>query len=204
MQVAAKPHRHRATPSDPFNDSHTPSYSAYGVPTLTRNAPPQAASHRAPPPPPKSLPKSTSIRRAQPAVPMSMSRDNNVVEAVRDAVQVRSGDRSPRTRMGRSNTEVPAYVVELLSHRVDSNGTAPILLSTSSCPPIVQRDHRLVPLVALTPKTRESRRRAAMPTRTRMARALVRRQRKDPPMPMSLIGLISLVLVLVRLLSPGR
>ncbi|KAH9837188.1 uncharacterized protein C8Q71DRAFT_900022 [Rhodofomes roseus] len=108
MQVAAKPHRHRATPSDPFNDSHTPAYSSYGVPTLTRNAPPQSASHRPPPPPPKSLPKSTSIRRAQPAVPMNMSRDNNVVEAVRDAVQVRSGDRSPRTRMGRSNTEVPA------------------------------------------------------------------------------------------------
>lgn len=44
-----------------------------------------------------------------------MSGDNNVVEAVRDAVQVRSTDQSSRTRMARSNTEAPAYVVELLS-----------------------------------------------------------------------------------------
>lgn len=127
MQVAAKPHRHRAAPSDPFNDPHTPSYSSYGVPTLTRNAPPQSASHRAPPPPPKGHAKSTSIRRAQPPVPMNMSRDNNVVEAVRDAVQVKSTDQSSRTRMARSNTEAPTYVVELLSENWTLIVAPPIL-----------------------------------------------------------------------------
>lgn len=188
MQVAAKPHRHRATPSDPFNDSHTPSYSSYGVPTLTRNAPPQSASHRAPPPPPKVPAKSTSIRRAQPAVPMNMSRDNNVVEAVRDAVQVRSTDQSSRTRMGRSNTEAPTYVVELLSHSIDTHG------STSPIPPVapspcstVRRARRLVLLAARTRRILAYKPSTATATRTRTLVTRGLRQRKAPLMPMSLI-----------------
>lgn len=34
------------------------------------------------------------------------------MEAVRDTVTVRSSDQTPRNRMGRSNTELPAYVFD--------------------------------------------------------------------------------------------
>ncbi|KZT72816.1 hypothetical protein DAEQUDRAFT_663339 [Daedalea quercina L-15889] len=54
-----------------------------------------------------------------------MSRDNTVLEAVRDAVQVRGTDQSSRTRMGRSNTEIasptrPSTGASRRSHSQDS------------------------------------------------------------------------------------
>ncbi|KAH9950414.1 hypothetical protein B0H21DRAFT_723311 [Amylocystis lapponica] len=106
MQVS-KPSRHRSIPaSDPFSDSTiAPSYSAYGVPTLARNAPAQnQQTQRAPPPPPKGTTKSSPAKRQ-----VTMNRDN-VADAVRDTVTVRHADQSPRTRMARSNTEAPPLV----------------------------------------------------------------------------------------------
>lgn len=134
MQVS-KPRRHRATPSDPFNDpsslhAHSPSYSSYGVPTLSRNAPPQHSAHRPPPPPPKvPLKQSTARRQLQPS---AMNRDQ-VIEAVRDTVQVRGSESNPRTRMNRSNTEVvtahptlkPIAPTSRRSHSQDSGMQTP-------------------------------------------------------------------------------
>ncbi|PCH33714.1 hypothetical protein WOLCODRAFT_135278 [Wolfiporia cocos MD-104 SS10] len=131
MQVS-KPHRHRS-PSDPFNDAHSPSYSSYAAPTLTRNAPPQQATnnaHRAPPPPPKVPPKSSSSTR-KPNHSSAMDR-NGITEAVRETVQLRSTDQGPRTRMGRSNTEMaphpssrPSTAPSRRSHSQDSSMNAP-------------------------------------------------------------------------------
>ncbi|OCH96073.1 hypothetical protein OBBRIDRAFT_800045 [Obba rivulosa] len=102
MQVSKHP-RHRSA-SDPFTDPSalSASYSSYGVPTLTRNAPQQ--SHRPPPPPPKGPSKSSPPRRqysTQPAM------NQNVVEAVRDTVTVRNAEQNPRSKLGRSQTELP-------------------------------------------------------------------------------------------------
>ncbi|KAH8102580.1 hypothetical protein BXZ70DRAFT_905901 [Cristinia sonorae] len=87
--------RHRQQPSDPFSDQATISYSSYGVPTLARNAPKQSAT-RPPPIPPKVPPKSARM-------------GDNVADAVREVVTVRRVDPSspPRTRMGRSQTQLP-------------------------------------------------------------------------------------------------
>ncbi|KZT06019.1 uncharacterized protein LAESUDRAFT_210191, partial [Laetiporus sulphureus 93-53] len=108
MQVA-KPRRHRSNSSNPFNDPSYPisSFSAYGVPTLTRNAPVHQSTHRPPPPPPKVLPKSSaSARRPH----TSSGTREHVVEAVRDTVQLRNMDQAPRTRINRSNTEMPPHL----------------------------------------------------------------------------------------------
>ena len=86
-------------------------------------------------------------------MPMKMSRDNNVVEAVRDAVQVRSTDQSSRTRMARSNTEAPVYVAEPLSSDFDTHSsTSPILPIVLSLHSPARRARRLVLLAARTRK----------------------------------------------------
>ena len=97
MHVSKHHPRQRSATVDPFSDPSNISYSAYGVPTLTRNAPPSA---RPPPPPPKQYPKPHSRPYA--------NRDN-IMDAVRDTVTVRgSTDQASRTRVGRSQTELPA------------------------------------------------------------------------------------------------
>ncbi|KAH7929317.1 hypothetical protein BV22DRAFT_1125769 [Leucogyrophana mollusca] len=75
--------------SDPFSD---PLYPSKPVPRL-------------PPDPPPKYPSSYN-RMAAAAVKPLPHRDN-IVEAVRDTVQVRGSENSPRTRMGRSQTAVP-------------------------------------------------------------------------------------------------
>ncbi|RPD55830.1 hypothetical protein L227DRAFT_294105 [Lentinus tigrinus ALCF2SS1-6] len=96
MQVSKHHPRQRSATVDPFSDPSNVSYSAYGVPTLTRNAP--RSSPRPPPPPPKQYPK-----------PHSRPYANNIMDAVRDTVTVRgSTDQPTRTRVGRSQTELPA------------------------------------------------------------------------------------------------
>lgn len=94
-QVAKQPHRRRS-PSDPFADiySHRATHSSTAPPT---------SPHSPPPVPPKSSPKPNRHH-----VSTSMNRDN-VVDAVRDTVTVRHVDQ-PRTRMGRSQTQMPPYV----------------------------------------------------------------------------------------------
>ncbi|KAI0778281.1 hypothetical protein BD413DRAFT_465919 [Trametes elegans] len=108
MQVSKHQPRHRSASSDPFNDPTNISYSAYGVPTLTRNAPPpsaQPASRRHPPPPP---PKVVARPQTQRQYPPQPGNRQNIMDAVRDTVTVRgTTDQSPRTRMGRSQTELP-------------------------------------------------------------------------------------------------
>ncbi|EIW64570.1 uncharacterized protein TRAVEDRAFT_106684, partial [Trametes versicolor FP-101664 SS1] len=104
MQVSKHHPRHRSATSDPFNDPSNISYSAYGVPTLSRNAPPAALPRQPPPPPPKVVAKPHSAQRQYPP----SSNRQNIMEAVRDTVTVRgSTDQAPRTRMGRSQTELP-------------------------------------------------------------------------------------------------
>lgn len=77
--------RHRSH-SDPFSD---PVYPSKPVPRLPPELPPKYPQYnRMAPSPAKSLPH----------------RDNTIVEAVRDTVQVRGADQSSRTRMGRSQT----------------------------------------------------------------------------------------------------
>jgi hypothetical protein len=77
--------RHRSH-SDPFSD---PVYPSKPVPRLPPELPPKYPQYnRMAPSPAKSLPH----------------RDNAIVEAVRDTVQVRGADQSSRTRMGRSQT----------------------------------------------------------------------------------------------------
>lgn len=108
MQVSKQRPRHNTAPSDPFNDpAAITSYSSYGVPTLSRNVPPQSSS-RPPPPPPKTTPSRSTPKRNLAASPNR----ENIMEAVRDTVTVRSSDQTPRNRMGRSNTELPAYVFD--------------------------------------------------------------------------------------------
>ncbi|KAJ3525840.1 hypothetical protein NM688_g8342 [Phlebia brevispora] len=83
-------HCQRGSPSDPFSDPPAISYSSYGVPTLSRNAPPQQ--HRAPPPVP---PKNSSGSKSQSKSPMAAE------------VATRTSSDNPRTKMGRSQTQVP-------------------------------------------------------------------------------------------------
>ncbi|KAI0082282.1 hypothetical protein K474DRAFT_1586070 [Panus rudis PR-1116 ss-1] len=100
MALSSKATRHRSS-SDPFSDPTTYSYSSYGVPTLSRNAP---QSHRLPPPPPK--PPKTAPSRYQQS---SMATRDIPADAVKDVVTVRRIDQnqSPRTRVGRSQTQAP-------------------------------------------------------------------------------------------------
>ncbi|KAI0375097.1 hypothetical protein BV20DRAFT_934049 [Pilatotrama ljubarskyi] len=106
MQVSKHQPRHRSATVDPFNDPSNVSYSAYGVPTLARNAPlASSAVPRQPPPPPP--PKSSAKQYHQRQYPPTSNREN-IMDAVRDTVTVRgSTDQPPRTRMGRSQTELP-------------------------------------------------------------------------------------------------
>ncbi|OSD03166.1 hypothetical protein PYCCODRAFT_1444569 [Trametes coccinea BRFM310] len=102
MQVSKHQPRHRSQSSDPFNDPANISYSSYGVPTLARNAPLASVprQHQPPPPPPKLV--------AKHRYPPPAGNRENIMDAVRDTVTVRgSTDQSPRTRMGRSQTELP-------------------------------------------------------------------------------------------------
>ncbi|CAL1695629.1 unnamed protein product [Somion occarium] len=94
MALSKQSRRHRSS-SDPFSDPTTISYSSYGVPTLSRNAPP---SHRPPPPPPK--PPRTAPGRYQPST-------MNPADAIQEVVTVRRIDQNPRTRMSRSQTQAP-------------------------------------------------------------------------------------------------
>lgn len=95
--MALSKHHHRQQPSDPFSDPAAISYSSYGVPTLTRNAPPHQSAARPPPPPPKVPPKASK-----------MANGDNVADAVREVVTVRRVDpQSPRTRVARSQTQLP-------------------------------------------------------------------------------------------------
>ncbi|KAI0335176.1 hypothetical protein GY45DRAFT_1241087 [Cubamyces sp. BRFM 1775] len=113
MHVSKHQPRHRSATVDPFNDPSNISYSSYGVPTLSRNAPLASppVSRQPPPPPPKhqqqlAKPHPSSHRHRPPPV----TNRENIMDAVRDTVTVvRSGttDQSPRTRMGRSQTELP-------------------------------------------------------------------------------------------------
>ncbi|KAI0825037.1 hypothetical protein BC628DRAFT_1321102 [Trametes gibbosa] len=107
MQVSKHHPRHRSATSDPFNDPSNISYSTYGVPTLSRNAPLQSSLPRQtqpPPPPPKHVAKPHSTQRQYP----QPSNRQNIMDAVRDTVTVRgTTDQTPRTRMGRSQTELP-------------------------------------------------------------------------------------------------
>ncbi|KAH7913016.1 hypothetical protein BJ138DRAFT_1171582 [Hygrophoropsis aurantiaca] len=75
--------------SDPFSD---PTYSAKPTPRL-------------PPDPPPKFTQTYNSR--MPAQAKPLPHRDNIVEAVRDTVQVRGSDNSPRTRMGRSQTAVP-------------------------------------------------------------------------------------------------
>src|SRR6267154_719769 len=85
--------RHRSH-SDPFSD---PVYPSKPVPRL----------------PPEPPPKYPSYNRMAPSTTRPPPhRDNTIVEAVRDTVQVRGADQSSRTRMGRSQT----YVLVLSNH----------------------------------------------------------------------------------------
>ncbi|KAL6309891.1 hypothetical protein BKA93DRAFT_720624, partial [Sparassis latifolia] len=102
MQVS-KPRRHR-TASDPFSDPTSHSYSAYGIPTLSRNAPAQQVTNRPPPVPSKVTTRPAPTKRSYPSPAMNRE---NVAEAVRDTVQLRSNDQNPRTKIGRSQTELP-------------------------------------------------------------------------------------------------
>ncbi|TCD69912.1 hypothetical protein EIP91_005736 [Steccherinum ochraceum] len=106
--MALSKHHHRQQPSDPFSDQATVSYSSYGVPTLTRNAPPQQAAARPPPVPPK-VPSKAS----------RMPNGDNVADAVREVVTVRRIDPTspPRTRMGRSQTQLPPPIIKPVSPR---------------------------------------------------------------------------------------
>ena len=95
MALSQQTRRHRS-PSDPFSDPPALSYSSYGVPTLTRNAPPQ---HRAPPPvPPKQSSKSSSGHAksySKQAMP------GEIVQTARPSIE------STRVKMGRSQTQMP-------------------------------------------------------------------------------------------------
>ncbi|KAH9944296.1 uncharacterized protein BXZ73DRAFT_39255 [Epithele typhae] len=113
MHVSKQRPRHRSASSDPFNDPAHLSYSAYGVPTLTRHA--QHPSSRPPPPPPKHgvpkpAPAPAPAQYATPAQRPHTSSGNrqNIMDAVRDTVTVRgSSDQNPRHRVHRSQTELP-------------------------------------------------------------------------------------------------
>ncbi|KAI0801166.1 hypothetical protein C8Q74DRAFT_471616 [Fomes fomentarius] len=106
MQLSKHHPRHRPATADPFDDPANISYSAYGVPTLARNAPPHPSVYRQPPPPPpKPIAKPQSRRHYQP----SAGKRDNIMDAVRDTVTVRtSSDQNTRTRVARSQTELPS------------------------------------------------------------------------------------------------
>lgn len=93
MALSKQHHRHRSS-SDPFSDPPAISYSSYGVPTLSRNAPQR--DNRAPPVPPKIPPKSSANTRSVP-------KQNMATEVT--TVTRQSGE-SPRNRTGRSNTQL--------------------------------------------------------------------------------------------------
>ncbi|GJE87653.1 hypothetical protein PsYK624_037360 [Phanerochaete sordida] len=95
MALSKQPHRHRSS-SDPFSDPPAIAYSSYGVPTLSRNAPPQTDS-RAPPVPPKIPAKPSANTRSRPK--QTMASEITTVP--------RQSGESPRNRMGRSNTQLP-------------------------------------------------------------------------------------------------
>lgn len=101
MALSKQPHRLRSS-SDPFSDppQPVPTYSAYGVPTLSKNAPPQQ--HRAPPPvPPKARAANNSTTSR------SHTKPTMTTEVVTTS---RTTEHSPRTRMGRSQTQMSPYV----------------------------------------------------------------------------------------------
>ena len=101
MQVSKHQSRHRSATAnpDPFNDPSNISYSSYGIPTLSRNAPLSPSAH--PPPPPPKL-----VAKQHPHRPSAGNREN-IMDAVRDTVTVRGVDQVPRARVGRSQTELP-------------------------------------------------------------------------------------------------
>ncbi|KAI8990527.1 hypothetical protein BD414DRAFT_413610 [Trametes punicea] len=124
MQVSKPQPRHRSATADPFNDPANISYSSYGVPTLSRNAPlASAVSRRPPPPPPKLAAKPLHSQRQY---PQPTGNRENIMDAVRDTVTVRgTADQSPRTRMGRSHTELPS----------------PTNVRPAAAPPVSRRSH---------------------------------------------------------------
>lgn len=101
MALSKQPRRHRSS-SDPFSDPPTVSYSAYGVPTLSRTAPSQQY-NRAPPVPPK-IPSKSPNSRSYPK--QTMATEITTVS--------RQQEHSPRTRVGRSQTHAPACVIYYL------------------------------------------------------------------------------------------
>jgi hypothetical protein len=90
----SKHHRHRSS-SDPFSDPPALSYSSYGVPTLSSY---QQQQQRAPAVPPKVPAKQSKRTRTKPAM------------ATEVVTTTRSSSDQPRTRMGRSQTQLPPYV----------------------------------------------------------------------------------------------
>ncbi|TBU63849.1 hypothetical protein BD310DRAFT_944935 [Dichomitus squalens] len=111
MQVSKHHTRHRSASADPFNDPANVSYSSYGIPTLSRNAPPYPAAVQPPPPPPKHTAKPHSSRP-------STGNRQNIMDAVRDTVTVRgTPDQIPRARVARSQTELPPSDINAL-HRL--------------------------------------------------------------------------------------
>ncbi|KAI0756894.1 Pal1 cell morphology protein-domain-containing protein [Daedaleopsis nitida] len=105
MQVSKHQPRLRPAAVDPFADPSNISYSSYGVPTLTRNAPPHPSAIRHPPPPPPKVPAKPHSHR--PYAPPAGNRQH-IMDAVRDTVTVRnSSDQTARTRVARSQTELP-------------------------------------------------------------------------------------------------
>ncbi|KAI0348551.1 hypothetical protein BDW22DRAFT_1320112 [Trametopsis cervina] len=89
-----KPHRHRSS-SDPFSDPTAVSYSSYGVPTLASYQPQQQQQRRAPPVPPKVPAKTSTRQHTKPAM------------ATEIVTTSRSSSDQPRTRVSRSQTQVP-------------------------------------------------------------------------------------------------
>ena len=129
MALSSRPHRHRS-PSDPFSDPPAISYSSYGVPTLSRNAPPQ---HRQPPPvPPKgqSKPSSNSKSHTKQAMP---------AEVVQTS---RTSNESARIKMNRSQTQQSAYVTTNLASRTFADMTHHASLRRSSTAKVSQTTPR--------------------------------------------------------------
>ena len=107
MALPKQPHRHRSS-SDPFSDPPTISYSSYGVPTLSRNAPNQQHA-RAPPVPPKIPSKASANTRSYPKQAM----------ATEVTTVPRHSEQGSRTRVGRSQTQAPVCVTQYLQPSLD-------------------------------------------------------------------------------------
>lgn len=112
MQVSKHHPRHRPATVDPFSDPANVSYSAYGAPTLSRNAPQPSLARPPPPPPPKQPAKPATRYYPQSqrpyAAPSPGPNRQNIMDAVRDTVTVRGvSDQNTRHRVGRSQTELP-------------------------------------------------------------------------------------------------